>query len=94
VPLVLSVSAREPASIHTPTVDVCAHGECSVAIYLSSADALMAPSSVISYRQSIGQCGGFCLHAIFYDGCRESSPQWGDSVESRTIAQSLGEVES
>lgn len=32
VPLVLSVSAREPASIHTPTVDVWAHGECSVAI--------------------------------------------------------------
>jgi hypothetical protein len=33
VPLVLSVSALEPASIQTPTVDVCAHGECSVAIY-------------------------------------------------------------
>ena len=32
VPLVLSVSARLPASIHTPTVDVWAHGECSVAI--------------------------------------------------------------
>lgn len=32
VPLVLSVSARLPASIQTPTVDVCAHGECSVAI--------------------------------------------------------------
>jgi len=37
VPLVLSVSARLPASIHTPTVDVCAHGECSVAIYPQSA---------------------------------------------------------
>jgi hypothetical protein len=38
VPLVLSVSARLPASIHTPTVDVCAQGECSVAIcnFLSS----------------------------------------------------------
>lgn len=32
VPLVLSVSARLPASIQTPTVDVWAHGECSVAI--------------------------------------------------------------
>ena len=32
VPFVLSVSARLPASIQTPTVDVCAHGECSVAI--------------------------------------------------------------
>lgn len=31
VPLVSSVSAREPASIHMPTVDVWAHGECSVA---------------------------------------------------------------
>jgi hypothetical protein len=31
VPLVSSVSAREPASIQTPTVDVCAKGECSVA---------------------------------------------------------------
>ena len=33
MPLVLSVSARLPASIQTPTVEVCAHGECSVAIY-------------------------------------------------------------
>ena len=33
MPLVLSVSALLPASIHTPTVDVCAQGECSVAIY-------------------------------------------------------------
>ena len=33
MPLVLSVSALLPASIQTPTVDVCAHGECSVAIY-------------------------------------------------------------
>lgn len=32
MPLVLSVSARLPASIHTPTVEVWAHGECSVAI--------------------------------------------------------------
>jgi hypothetical protein len=32
VPFVLSVSARLPASIHTPTVEVWAHGECSVAI--------------------------------------------------------------
>ena len=32
VPLVLSVSALDPASIQTPTVEVCAHGECSVAI--------------------------------------------------------------
>ena len=32
MPLVLSVSALDPASIQTPTVDVCAHGECSVAI--------------------------------------------------------------
>ena len=36
VPLVLSVSALLPASIHTPTVDVCAHGECSVAIWQSN----------------------------------------------------------
>ena len=33
MPLVLSVSALEPASIHMPTVEVCAHGECSVAIF-------------------------------------------------------------
>lgn len=32
VPFVLSVSALEPASIQTPTVDVWAQGECSVAI--------------------------------------------------------------
>lgn len=36
MPFVLSVSARDPASIHTPTVEVCAQGECSVAIYRSS----------------------------------------------------------
>lgn len=33
VPLVSSVSALLPASIHTPTVDVWAQGECSVAIW-------------------------------------------------------------
>lgn len=33
VPFVSSVSALEPASIHMPTVDVCAHGEYSVATY-------------------------------------------------------------
>lgn len=32
VPFVLSVSALLPASIHTPTVEVWAYGECSVAI--------------------------------------------------------------
>jgi hypothetical protein len=32
VPFVSSVSALDPASIHIPTVDVCAHGEYSVAI--------------------------------------------------------------
>lgn len=32
MPLVFSVSALEPASIQMPTVEVCAHGECSVAI--------------------------------------------------------------
>ena len=31
MPLVVSVSAREPASIHTPTVAVCAWGCASVA---------------------------------------------------------------
>ena len=39
MPLVLSVSALDPASIQTPTVEVCAHGECSVAIYTVSAPA-------------------------------------------------------
>ena len=33
MPLVLSVSALDPASIQTPTVEVCAQGECSVAIW-------------------------------------------------------------
>ena len=42
VPLVLSVSAREPASIHTPTVDVWAHGECSVAICAEESIAVLA----------------------------------------------------
>ena len=37
MPLVLSVSALLPASIQTPTVDVCAQGECSVAICRLSA---------------------------------------------------------
>jgi hypothetical protein len=93
VPLVLSVSARDPASIHTPTVDVCAHGECSVAICQLSEAILIAPAG-FPYRQSIGQCGRLRLHAIFYDGRRESSPQWGDNVEGSAIAQSLGKVES
>jgi len=41
VPLVLSVSARLPASIHTPTVDVWAHGECSVAICVMGSIAVL-----------------------------------------------------
>jgi hypothetical protein len=44
VPFVLSVSARLPASIQTPTVDVWAHGECSVAICAKGSIAfLIAP---------------------------------------------------
>jgi hypothetical protein len=44
VPFVLSVSARLPASIHTPTVDVWAQGECSVAICAKGSIAfLVAP---------------------------------------------------
>ncbi len=35
VPLVSSVSALDPASIQTPTVEVCAQGEYSVATYPS-----------------------------------------------------------
>ena len=31
MPFVSAVSAREPASIHMPTVEVCAYGECWVA---------------------------------------------------------------
>lgn len=43
VPFVLSVSARDPASIHTPTVEVWAHGECSVAIYYLSIHLPLSP---------------------------------------------------
>ena len=48
MPLVLSVSARDPASIHTPTVDVCAHGECSVAICAPFSSYSGCPSSTLT----------------------------------------------
>ena len=44
----MSVSARDPASIHTPTVDVWAHGECSVAIYASFSTYSDYPSSTLT----------------------------------------------
>jgi hypothetical protein len=93
VPFVLSVSARDPASIQTPTVDVCAHGEYSVAIYhMSAACAVRLSSS--PYRQAVGESGRFRLQAIFHDRSREASLQWCDCVEGSATAESLGEVES
>lgn len=55
MPFVLSVSARDPASIHTPTVDVCAHGECSVAICQSSVAVPIAhlPSLTVNPLESV-----------------------------------------
>lgn len=88
VPFVLSVSAREPASIQTPTVEVCAHGECSVAIFFVSAttqpEAISKP-----YRQTIWKGCGLCLHAIFRHWSREPSSQSWYNIGSSARAQSL-----
>ena len=93
VPLVLSVSAREPASIHTPTVDVWAHGECSVAICEMSAT-WQSFLDGVEYRQAIGECCRFRPHAVVGHRGRETSLQWCYSVESSAAAQSLREVQS
>ena len=97
VPLVLSVSARDPASIQTPTVEVCAHGECSVAIYVAVSQ--LTPSEYVeslrAYGESVGQSctlGLDAVVALLRDWGSEASLQcWGG--ELGWLAQALGEVE-
>lgn len=78
MPLVLSLSALDPASIQTPTVDVCAHGECSVAICASSQ--YISGKSVTgksdTYSQSIGECGALGIDALGNGSCKTSSEGW------------------
>lgn len=93
VPLVLSVSDREPASIHTPTVEVWAHGECSVAIYKALVTQRRMDWVFRMYRESVGEGGGLgggrqC------DGRSKASLHGLNRLQSRTALQSLVKVES
>lgn len=90
VPFVLSVSARLPASIQTPTVDVCAHGECSVAI-CKTGELGTTRFQLIAYRKPIVQGGAFRLD-LMVDGGRESSVSGLDGAERCTTSKSLIEL--
>ena len=68
MPLVLSVSALLPASIHTPTVDVCAHGECSVAIYAPLGLIQIEPHN--TYSKSVIKSGTFGIYGLVHGCCK------------------------
>lgn len=87
MPLVLSVSARLPASIHTPTVDVWAHGECSVAIY-RKCELVVLLDSLAAYGKPIAQRGAFGFDLGVDRSC-ESSTQGLYRSECCTTSQSL-----
>lgn len=80
MPLVRSVSAREPASIQTPTVLVWAYGECSVAIYqtlISTHSSLCQyGSSMATYRKAIAQSGALGGTAAVDGGCETPDEAW------------------
>jgi len=98
VPLVSSVSARLPASIHTPTVDVWAHGECSVAICAHSGQ-LQASClvEVPAYRESIAECRRLGLCAVGYGRGQAAGQGRGsrclDGIDGGAGAHRLPQVE-
>ena len=57
MPFVVSVSARLPASIQTPTVEVWAHGEWSVAICSIKSDPDAQQLLDSTYCESIAKSG-------------------------------------
>lgn len=99
MPLVSSVSAREPASIHTPTVEVCAKGECSVATcgirvsktFLDGCRGQLA-SVDGAHGQSIAKSCGLSL--ADGRGRGKASCQGSGGRKTSTVSQTSGEVQS
>lgn len=94
MPLFSTVSALEPASIQTPTVEVWAQGEYSEATCSSRTSVGGQLGGVVrwTHRQSIFQRGGLSLaDGVVRDGRGQSSPQAG--VDGRAAAQALREVQ-
>jgi len=100
VPLVSFVSAREPASIHMPTVDVCAHGECSVATCIAAGqhrawrmrDGANWPRGDDAHGQSVLQRRGLSL--ADGRGSREASSEGTGGRQTSTASQALRQVQS
>lgn len=99
VPLVSAVSALEPASIQTPTVDVCAQGEYSVATYSTRVrkvlrDAYQGQLASIegAHGQSILEGRG--LSFAGGRGRSEASSERTDGRQTSTVSQTLREVQS
>lgn len=94
VPFVSFVSALEPASIQTPTVEVWAQGEYSEATWASpmSVRGQLGGGRRWTHRQTIFQGGGLSLaDGVVGDGRGQSSPKAG--VDGRAAAQTLREVQ-
>lgn len=85
MPLVLSVSARLPASIQTPTVDVCAHGEWSVAIYLRVSQ-IQFDLIRGKYREAIAESRALCFCAVA-NGGSEGPGDGLDGLQGSLVAQ-------
>ena len=83
MPLVLSVSALLPASIHTPTVEVWAKGECSVAIcHTFSISIGRDHGELRSYGEAIAEGCRLCVDTMVDGGCKSSEGL--DGFESST----------
>jgi hypothetical protein len=100
VPFVSLVSAREPASIQTPTVDVWAHGEYSVATWCLSVSKTgvqgtrlgqLAPG-VGAHSQAVLE--GCCLSLADVGGSSEASSQGTGGCQAGTGSQALRQVQS
>lgn len=100
VPFVSLVSAREPASIQTPTVDVWAHGEYSVATWCLSVSKTgvrgtrlgqLAPG-VGAHSQAVLE--GCCLSLADVGGSSKASSQSTGGCQAGTGSQALRQVQS
>lgn len=87
----ICLCSRSSIDPHTNSRGLCPWRMLGGDLKTSAASRL---SAFYPYRQSIGQCGGFRLHAIFHHWRREPSLQWCNNVEGSAIAQSLRKVQS
>lgn len=80
-PFVFSVSALLPASIHTPTVDVCAQGECWVAICGESA------RNTAGRKHQTVKPFGKVVHSVWVDSRGVANPLRRGWIELSALRQ-------